>query len=448
MPHDKMDAHYLCKYEYVGCIVIIMKSFGDLLKLVLLILISPLLLLAYIFQSIVAILFPVRFTKWFICNVPGASWQQGDLPPKDVQEDHKSAPSLQQLPKSGELVEYDFRVGGKPEQQQGGDNPERGQEIRIVSYNIFLAQNLTGVIEELSKMDPPPDVIFLQEDNIYELPAASTTSGSSKQEDNTNKKNESEQNTSFHHAGGAIAEALNMSCVFVNAHYRGGKESPNGLYGMTILSRFKLRNTKALKCETQPWIVDKMMTWLMGERHFPYAEIGQGKGTIALSSVHLPSVGKFSEKMQMLRNLFRQVEEASTETVTMATIDNNTQTRKIVPSIIGGDMNTMAFIYRYILPFGSNDLYFQCDSETTLFREFIDENDYVDPFSDDDGTYQVAGQGLKLDWVLLRKKCFEVTSFHVQQPNANTENKASDHQWVSVTCSLFSKLTKEWEELR
>ena len=309
-----------------------MTSFGDICKLGLLIVLSPLLILVYFCFAIYVLLFPVGFTKWFIFNVPGASWQQGDLTPEDVQADHRSAPTLCQLPKSGELVEYDFRKGKDINQlgegmdipmDQSTDDPQLGQEIRIISYNIFLAQNLTGVIEELSMMDPPPDVVFLQEDNIYQLP----------QEGNEN--NERKNNSSFHHAGGAIAKALNMSCIFANAHYRGGKESPNGLYGMSIISRFKLRNIKALRCETQPWIVDQMMTWLMGERHFPYAEIGQGKDAIALSSVHLPSVGKFSEKIQMMRVLFRQVEEAPAE-----------MAKETIPSIIGGDMNTASFIYR------------------------------------------------------------------------------------------------------
>ena len=73
--------------------------------------------------------------------------------------------------------------------------------LRIVSYNIFLGQNLQGLIAELGALNPTPDVILLQEDNVYEdrtggLPV-------------------------LRHAGGAIAKALRMACIFTPAYFRG-----------------------------------------------------------------------------------------------------------------------------------------------------------------------------------------------------------------------------------
>lgn len=395
------------------------------------VLISPLLLLLYLFHVICALVYPVWFTRWFIFNVPGASWQQGDLKSEQVQEEHKSAPVLSRLPYSGELVEHDFRNDAD---NDINDNLKEGQEILIVSYNIFLAQNLKEIIAEFSDMEQTPDVIFLQEDNIYKLSRSQNSSstqkdGKSRELDDTEAVHHIQ---SFHHAGGAIAQALKMSCIFVNAHYRGGDEkNGTGVYGMAILSRFKLRNTTALKCISQPWIVNKMTTWLNGERHFPYAEIGVGSNAIALSSVHLPSVGRFREKIQMIVNLSKQMKDLPTSTGIE---------KQYMPSIIGGDMNTAPTFFRWVLPFGSNDLFCTIRSETSLFRKFIDTINYFDPFSSNDGTFQFpSGNNCKLDWILLDRNCFEVKSFKVQSSyrvHNQTHKMASDHSWISVTCQL------------
>mmetsp|Transcript_26758 Transcript_26758/g.39582 ORF Transcript_26758/g.39582 Transcript_26758/m.39582 type:complete len:388 (+) Transcript_26758:43-1206(+) len=383
-----------------------MNNLGKLLAFIILSpLLVPLIILAYLVHVIVALLIPVKFTKWFIFNVPGASWQQGDLASDMIQPVHRSAPEISKLPASGELIELDFR------RDDSNDNPQNGRPIRALSYNIFLAQNLEGIIEELASVKPPPDVIFLQEDNIYKLCDV-----------------EDGKSSTYHHAGAAIARSLNMSCIFVNAHYR-----PNGCYGMSILSRFKLRNTVALKCPMQPWIVDQMATWLKGERHFPYAEIGEGNNVVGLVSVHLPSVGKFKEKVDMLDCLFEQLKAK--------TVDD--RKHAIVPKIVGGDMNTAPLFYRWILPFGSNDLYWSCVSETHLFRRFILRSEYTDPFSDDDGTFQFPGgvEG-KLDWMLFQNDYFEVQSFEVQL-RAITSVTASDHRWISATFTKQSALSSK-----
>ena len=155
-----------------------------------LVLLSPLLLLAYLLASLVALVVPVAFTRWFIFNVPGASWQQGDLPAEKWQPAHRAAPRVA-LPGIGELVEHDFR-----DADAGFGGRDAAAEVRVVTWNIFLAQDLQGVMDELLKMDPCPDVVLLQEDNIFADPGEPGT---------------------FRHAGGAIAAALRMTCIFTPA---------------------------------------------------------------------------------------------------------------------------------------------------------------------------------------------------------------------------------------
>ena len=75
----------------------------------------------------------------------------------------------------------------------------------------------------------------------------------------------------------------------------------------------------------------------------------------ALAS-HLPSVGKFRERCAMLETLHMQIKERSKEGT------------KATPLLIGGDMNTLAFPFRYLVPFGTNDLYCSLEEETDALR--------------------------------------------------------------------------------
>jgi len=502
--------------------------------------VATLSILFYLGHLLFALLVPVRFTKWILFHVPGASWLGGDIEASILQPHHSLAPQLQQLPSSGEVLEYDFRNGTKT------DNPKTGQPLRVVSYNIGLGKNLEGIIEELQCLTPIPDIIFLQEDNIYQLPppvpvveemmmddddnilgessrpslgstrstsraslgstrsilsggesilsggilgeSSRSSSGSTRSiltattkkslgsstrsitttTTITNTPTTPARRRPFYHAGAAIAKEMGMSCMFVNAHYRGDPEC-NGVYGMSILSQYKLRHHEALKCEQQPYIVDKMTTWLKGERHFPYAEIGEGDSAVALSSVHLPSMGKLQEKMIMMSNLFDQMQ-----------LRQRRSNQYTIPSIIGGDMNTAPFFFRWILPFGSKDLYCSCRSETHLFRTFLETQNYFDPFRNDDGTYIFPGWlPTKLDWIIFHQDDFTLETYELERSpetwtfggrikakfcwlffkrtpkrykdanisfEENTTHKtttASDHRWISVTLTPLAS----WEKL-
>jgi len=325
-------------------------------------LLSPVLLLLYAVVSLVGLFFPVRFTRWFIFNVPGASWQQGDLSEEQWQPAHLTAPEVE-MPEIGSAVAHDYRTEHSIPKARSAPN------ICVCSWNIFLATNLEKVIAELGAMQPAPDVILLQEDNIYKDVREST-----------------EEKTVFRQAGGAIAKALNMNCIFVPAYYRGRVDdgSVRGCYGMSILSLHDLRNVQTLKCEVKcavltwprragvhalgwhslaqratppqvrPWLVEQMGDWFYGHRYFPYAEIhlpGHAQA-VGVVSVHLPSVGKFSERCAMLDTLLMQMQTASKDTL----------------MLIGGDMNTLAFPFRYAIPFGTTDMYCSLEKEPDALR--------------------------------------------------------------------------------
>lgn len=325
-------------------------------------LLSPVLLLLYAVVSLVGLFFPVRFTRWFIFNVPGASWQQGDLSEEQWQPAHSTAPEVE-MPEIGSAVAHDYRTEHSIPKARSAPN------ICVCSWNIFLATNLEKVIAELGAMQPAPDVILLQEDNIYKDVREST-----------------EEKAVFRHAGGAIAKALNMNCIFVPAYYRGRVDdgSVRGCYGMSILSLHDLHNVQTLKCEVRcavltwprragvhaigwhplaqratppqvrPWLVEQMGDWLYGHRYFPYAEIhlpGHAQA-VGVVSVHLPSVGKFSERCAMLDTLLMQMQTASKDTL----------------MLIGGDMNTLAFPFRYAIPFGTTDMYCSLEKEPDALR--------------------------------------------------------------------------------
>ena len=158
--------------------------------------------------------FPVAVTRWWIRNVPGASWQQGDISRAQWQRAHNQAPAWKTLPAAGELVTSDFRPSAASASASASAAMDRGGELRLVCWNIFSGQNLAGCIAELKKMSPPPDVVLLQEDNMY-----------------MDITCDDRQTPVYRHAGGAIAEALGMKVVFTPAYFR-----PGGCYGMSILS--------------------------------------------------------------------------------------------------------------------------------------------------------------------------------------------------------------------
>ena len=109
--------------------------------------------------------------------------------------------------------------------------------------------------------------------------------------------------------------------------------------------------------QVRPRIVEQMSDWLYGHRHFPYAEVQlPGQQSVGVVSVHLPSVGKFRERCAMLETLHMQMKERSKEGT------------KAMPLLIGGDMNTLAFMFRYLVPFGTNDLYCSLEEETDALR--------------------------------------------------------------------------------
>mmetsp|Transcript_7599 Transcript_7599/g.24973 ORF Transcript_7599/g.24973 Transcript_7599/m.24973 type:complete len:342 (+) Transcript_7599:227-1252(+) len=328
-------------------------------------LLSPVLLLLYAVVSLVGLFFPVRFTRWFIFNVPGASWQQGDLSEEQWQPAHLTAPEVE-MPEIGSAVAHDYRTEHSIPKARSAPN------ICVCSWNIFLATNLEKVIAELGAMQPAPDVILLQEDNIYKDVREST-----------------EEKTVFRQAGGAIAKALNMNCIFVPAYYRGRVDdgSVRGCYGMSILSLHDLRNVQTLKCEVRPWLVEQMGDWFYGHRYFPYAEIhlpGHAQA-VGVVSVHLPSVGKFSERCAMLDTLLMQMQTASKDTL----------------MLIGGDMNTLAFPFRYAIPFGTTDMYCSLEKEPDALRRKLTSLGLHDPFLNEIGTFPMTGNN-KLDWLLFR----------------------------------------------
>jgi hypothetical protein len=94
---------------------------------------APVLLLLYLIQTAVGAIAPVAFTRFFITYVPGASWQQGDISTREWQPIHGTAPEVE-LPVLGQIVRHYFR--------RAEDSTPPPGELRVVSWNIFLGQNL------------------------------------------------------------------------------------------------------------------------------------------------------------------------------------------------------------------------------------------------------------------------------------------------------------------
>jgi hypothetical protein len=219
------------------------KGMDSVKKAAMLLLLSPILVPTYLIISLVGLVFPVQFTRWFIFNVPGASWQQGDITTEQWQAAHAAAPEVN-MPDIGEAVVHDYRPTAQTRLGAVGS-------VRVCSWNIFLGQNLQVVVDELLAMDPMPDVILLQEDNIF--------------------KDSRGESPVFRHAGAAVARALQMKCVFVSAYYRGrvDDDSVRGCYGMSILSPHELLNITAFKCEvcSVPWLTHKIATPVVVNAH-------------------------------------------------------------------------------------------------------------------------------------------------------------------------------------
>jgi len=364
--------------------------------------------------------FAVPVTRFIVTSVPGMSWQQGDISRKQWQPAHSTAPAVQ-LPEAGELVVADYRSG------EPAALPVVAGQLSVLTFNIYLGQNLAGLIDEISQRGA--DVILLQEDNIYWDQDVAV----------------------FRHAGGAIAKALQMHCCFTAAYFRRDTEGKLcGCYGMAILSRFELLNMQAFKCQVRPKIVEQMGDILEGHRHIPWAEIqllqdtADDQGTRAgFASVHLPSVGLFKERLDMFKTLRRQIEAATCE--------------RDVAVVIGGDLNTLPFAARYVC-FGTRDLLFSGISESSKFREVLAidqqwkerqpvykvERCFRDPFPDDQLTSMRGPQclGAKLDWILVEQirdsSFFDVISMSSQVNNNSLpiEQLPSDHKWLNVVLKI------------
>ena len=106
------------------------------------------------------------------------------MPRSGWQLEHANAPEVE-LPKIGELIRLNFRswsAGAAFEVKAEGnidvDYIPSNRPLRIVSWNIFLGINIKGLIMELSALDPAPDIVFLQEDNIFaDIDAGTQCSG-------------------------------------------------------------------------------------------------------------------------------------------------------------------------------------------------------------------------------------------------------------------------------
>mmetsp|Transcript_14665 Transcript_14665/g.18138 ORF Transcript_14665/g.18138 Transcript_14665/m.18138 type:complete len:336 (-) Transcript_14665:686-1693(-) len=333
-----------------------------------------------------------------------------------MQQSHREAPKVE-LPRPKQILEHKF---GEPKTNIG----EFDGTLRVISFNIFLGQNLDAVLYELSLIEPFPDVLLLQEDNIFE--------------DSMESVNNNNERKIFRHVGGAIAKKFNCNCCFIPTYFRGdGEKIPlRGCYGMSILSRFKLENINLFPCgDTRPTLVKQLSDYVYGERAFAYAEaLLPGEKKVGFISVHLPSVGKFYERKAMIQQLFENVDSLKTKS------------QQDIPVIIGGDCNTFPFVARY-LPFLSTDLLFSCKSESEEFKHFVEREDngfsfsLFDPFPTNTKTiWRENVKGSKLDWIFLEKNKFEVTSKQVQKEGTKPTSKLpSDHKWLLVDCILSHK---------
>ena len=188
----------------------------------------------------------------------------------------------------------------------------------------------------------------------------------------------------------------------------------------------------ALKCEARPQIVREMAGWLKGHRHIPYAEI-ELDGANGPGRVGLTSVGLFREKLEMIEMM--EVLESQLLTLASRGSGSGSGSGKApragppVRSIIAGDLSTMPHALRYIVPFGTNDMYFSTESEPARLRREIQRYDRKDPFADHDTT----AIGTKLDWVLFKDGEFEAKRTLVQPPAADAGiPRPSDHKWLMV----------------
>lgn len=108
------------------------KGMDSVKKAAMLFLLSPILVPAYLIISLVGLVFPVQFTRWFIFNVPGASWQQGDITTEQWQAAHAAAPEVK-MPDIGEAVVHDYRPTAQTRLGAVGS-------VRVCSWNIFLGR--------------------------------------------------------------------------------------------------------------------------------------------------------------------------------------------------------------------------------------------------------------------------------------------------------------------
>jgi len=333
----------------------------------------------------------IKVTRFVITKVPGASWMQGDL--LELKNSHKKAPHVT-LPASGSVL-CSVTLNQKQDSKR--------KSIRLISWNIFLGQDLDVCIEELQKVDP--DIILLQEDNIF-------------LDEVTGK---------YRHCGGAIAQKLEMSSHFTPLYFRTKDKKPlrwdletalegnhlNGCYGVTILSRLPLFNIKAIKAEPRPELVESLSVCLAGWRYHLYCEVDISGKRLGLVTSHLPSAGLFREKLEMFDTLIADLPH-------------------YMPCLIAGDMNTISRIARFI-PWGSTDLLFTARQEVDLFGEHLERKGLVATGKRSDRTHYFG----KLDWI-IQKLCqdFEFRNYQVQGPA-----RGSDHRYLMVDISLKTSIS-------
>ena len=96
-----------------------------------LVLLSPILLPVGLLVLVVANCFPVLCTRFVVQNIPGASWQQGDVEPEKWQRAHSEAPEVV-MPDIGWLIRHDFR-GSSMDMDAGISPPKQKSKSKSKS---------------------------------------------------------------------------------------------------------------------------------------------------------------------------------------------------------------------------------------------------------------------------------------------------------------------------
>jgi len=331
------------------------------------------------------------------------------------------------LPKSGEILLYDFREGAQKDCSSQGSIPH---SIRVVQWNIERGYQLESIIKHLQELNG--DIICLQELDI--------------QCDRTARKD----------VGVEIAKRLQLNyaflCEFEELHspLRNALLQGGGVHGNAILSKFSFRSVRCLDHKYQPFTWDTDGHTLKeprkGNRCTIAAEIETPFGPILCYSVHLEVfcgiLGRICQFSEVLA-------------------DARKHQSSLPNQIIAGDLNTMAHSIARLSPtYCLDHLRWRTIGQTeaqwwqTNLLNFHDEDGNVntnlmkynlpqdvlvnarntgfyDPFDihKDITLHNKQYFGLfygKLDWLLVRG--FDVTA----KGSGNHDYSASDHKSLYV----------------